>query len=89
MPAVEIEELGRLLCASIAAGRYEEARLLVERCGALHRTETHHALLTILEKARETALVQRSITAERLAHVHQASHYSLPAEPKILHAGKG
>ena len=87
--AEQLEQLGSLLCASIAAGHYDKACELAERCVALRTAETHDAIVSILEKAREIAVVQRSITAERLAHVRQAAQYSPPAEAKILHTGKG
>lgn len=87
--AEQLEQLGSLLCASIAAGRYDEARQLAERCVAVRTTETHDAIVSILEKAREIAVLQRAIATERLAHVRQAAQYSPPAEAKILHAGKG
>ena len=77
MPSVKIEDLGRSLSASIAAGRFEEAERLMDSLVALHTIETHGAIISALECARQVALVERSLAAERRAQSRQAAVYSI------------
>ena len=79
-----LEELGRLLGASIAAGRFHEAERLIDECVAVHSLETHHAVVAVLGRAREVALVQRAIAADRRAQARQAALYSDSAGTDIF-----
>jgi hypothetical protein len=88
MPSPEIEELGHSLSASIAAGRFAEAERLMDRLVALHTIETHRAIIAALERARQVALVERSIAAERRAHSRQAAVYSM-SSPEAAFLAQG
>ena len=71
----ELESLGRSLCRSIGANRYDEAGRIAERCSALHTVETHHLILSIFERARRVALAQRSFHSSMLAGLQCARQY--------------
>lgn len=83
MPS-EIEELARSLSASIAAGRFERAERLMDSLVALHTSETHDAIIAALERARQVALVERSIAAERRAQSCQAAVYSMSSPAGVF-----
>jgi hypothetical protein len=83
-PLAEVECLGRLLHASIAANRYQEAGGLAARCVALHGPSTHHVIVSILTRARHIAILQRSLLASRLASVRRAAEY-LDSNPPSTH----
>ena len=88
-PAIDdLESLGQSLCRSITAGDYEQARLLADRCVALDTSDTHEALLALLERARRLAIAQRSLTSARLADLESAGRYTpVDAEKRYLASG--
>lgn len=71
----EIGKLGDLLSRSIASHRYDFAQECSARLLALHSDETHAPILSILERARRIALIQRSAASSRLSDLARASRY--------------
>jgi hypothetical protein len=76
----ELERRALLLNRSLAANRFEEARRRVEECVALHDASTHEALLRILERARQLAMIQRSLAAAHIEDLRRAAAYLGNAE---------
>ena len=74
-PTAELERLAELLFRSLTADRFAEARHYASQCAALHSFETHETIMSILEHAREIALVRRSLAAVRLGDLHRAGEY--------------
>src|SRR5579872_1110405 len=71
----EIEALGNQLCQSISRGNFEEAQELLQRCAALHSAENHAEVLAIIERARQNALVRKSMVAACLVDLQRSSQY--------------
>ena len=74
----EIEALGNQLCQSISRGNFEEAQELLQRCAALRSKETHGDVLAIIERARQTTLVRKSLMAACLVDLERSSQYEHP-----------
>lgn len=74
-PIAELERIADLLYRSLTANRFAEAQQYADECAALHSFETHATIMSILERAREIALAQRSLAALRLGDLHRAGEY--------------
>jgi len=85
----ELEALGQALCRSIAAGRYEEARQLADRCVALDTPGNHEMLLAFLERARRLTIAQRSLASTQLANLESAIRYASGPDVHIRFIASG
>ena len=85
----EVGKLGELMFRSIAANRYDFAQECSSRLLALHSTETHAPILSILERARRLALMQRATASSRLSDLDRASHYAYSTENRRRYFGQG
>ena len=74
-PPPQLDQLGRALHRSLSANRYQEAREYAARCVELRTPENHAAVMSILQRARQIAMVQRTRTAARLDSLRGASEY--------------
>ncbi len=85
----EVAKLGDLLSRSIAANRYDIAQECSARLLALHSDESHASILSILERARRIALMQRSAASSRLSDLARASRYAYGMENSSRYVGRG
>ncbi len=85
----EVVKLGDLLFRSIAANRYDFAQECSSRLLALHSTETHAPILSILERARRVALIQRAAASSRLSDLDRANRYAYGTENRSRYFGQG
>jgi predicted glycosyl hydrolase (DUF1957 family) len=85
----QIEKLGEVLIRSISANRYESAQECSARLLALHSWETHAPIQAILERARRTAILQRSTAWSRLADLQRANQYASGMQQSSHCVGRG
>lgn len=87
--ARELDELGRQLCSRIAAGHYDQARQIADRCVALDTPGIHTKLLALLERARRLTIAQRSVAAMRLAALESANRYASTSSEQRRYLARG
>lgn len=71
----QLDDLAKALHRSLTANRFEEARRYAARCVELRTPENHAAVMSILQRARQIAMVQRTRTAARLESLRRAGEY--------------
>ena len=85
----ELNRLDQSLSRAITANQFEAAREIVAQCVSLHSNETHPQILSILERARRLAIVQRSMSATRLAEIQSATQYAATELPTQQYLTRG
>ena len=85
----DLEGLAVRLCRSIAAGEYERAQAAADACVALASAENYEAVLGVLRRAEQIAMVRRAFLAKRASDVKTASSYLQAGDRRPHHLVTG